>query len=186
MHVRRALALAAALPLLLVGCSGGKEPAAKMAGPSPSASSSSPTAEPTREPEKVGPKEFIRRWAYIEREMQETGETAEYLQVSRGCRACADIAALVERRYAAGGLVAWSGWRIQSIEPRRSGGMEFLVRVRSAPFMYKESAEGRIKTLRGRLEAYRITVERSRASWVVISRTEVPRQPRVRPGSTPV
>ena len=183
MRLRRVLALAAAL-VLLVGCSAEKQSAAKLA--SPSAASSSPTTAPTREPEKEGPKDFIRRWAYVEREMQVSGDTAEYLRLSRDCRACADIAALVERRYAAGGLVAWGGWRIQGIEPRGPGGTDFLVRVHSARFRYKESPEDRITSFRGGLRAYRISLEPARGSWVVTGRTEVPRRPRSGSGSTPV
>ena len=86
MHVRRALALTLAVPVLLAGCSDDPEPKPKI----PETTSSSPTPTPTESetPEAESPEDFIRRWAGAGDEMQVTGETAEYDACSRRCRPC--------------------------------------------------------------------------------------------------
>ena len=60
MHVRRALALTLAVPVLLAGCSDDPEPKPKI----PETTSSSPTPTPTESetPEAESPEDFIRRW----------------------------------------------------------------------------------------------------------------------------
>ena len=76
MHVRRALALTLAVPVLLAGCSDDPEPKPKI----PETTSSSPTPTPTESetPEAESPEDFIRRWVEAGDEMQATGETAEF------------------------------------------------------------------------------------------------------------
>lgn len=116
MSVRRALALAAALPLLVAGCSQ-DDPEPKMPDTSPSSSSSTPTAEPTKEQE--SPEEFVRRWQAAGDEMQQTGQTSEYLEMSLGCQACKKLATTVREVYDGGGRIEFAGSRIVSLE--RSG-----------------------------------------------------------------
>lgn len=115
MSVRRALALAAALPLLLAGCSD-DEPEPKMPDPPPSSSSSSstPIAEPPKEQE--SPEEFIRRWVQVGDEMQQTGEVAEFRRLSRNCQACAQVVDQVRTIYAGGGSIEFAGSQVSLLK----------------------------------------------------------------------
>ncbi|RYC05854.1 hypothetical protein [Nocardioides zhouii] len=173
MHVRRALALAVVGPLLLAGCTGDPEPTPKI--PDPTTSSSSPSPTDSETPEAESAEEFIRRWAAIEAEMENTGKTADYRGLSSGCKACTDLADLVEGWYAAGGFINWDGWRIQSVKPRGDSGNEFVVKVRSSPTRYKESKSGPLKTFDGGPGAHLLVLESQGASWVVTRKAEVPR-----------
>lgn len=119
MHVRRALALTAVVPLLLSGCSDDPVPQPKMPDPPPS-SSPTPTASETVEAESA--EEFIRRWVEVVDEMQTTGKVAEFKRLSRNCQACIGVADQVESIYAAGG----------SIEVANTS-VAFLERVESKP-----------------------------------------------------
>jgi hypothetical protein len=172
MHVRRTLALSLAAPLLLAGCSDEAAPAPKMPDP-PSSSTPSPTE--SEEPDVESAEEFIRRWADVEAEMENTGETAEYRELSSGCKACMDLADLVERWYSAGGFIEWQGWTIQRVEPRGGSQTEFVVRVRSSPTKYKESARGPIKTFDGGPGAHLLVLDEKGESWVVTHKAEVQR-----------
>jgi hypothetical protein len=171
MSVRRALAVAAALPLLLAGCSeGDAEP--KMPDPSPTSSSPTPTAEPTAEQET--PEEFIRRWAQVEAAMENTGDTSEYLALSRACDACNSLAKTVEGYYADGGYVKWEGWTIRSVRPWVEGGPDdFAVRVDSAPTKYREEGAGPVKSFPGGRSTYKLTLRPQGTSWVVTDKTEI-------------
>jgi len=173
MHVRRALALTLVILLLLAGCSDEPEPTPKI--PEPTTSSATPTPTASETPEAESAEDFIRRWAATEAEMENTGETAEYRQISKGCVACNDLADLIEDWYAAGGYVEWDGWRIQSIKAMASGSDEFVVRVRSSPTTYKESARGPVKTFDGGPGAHALTLEQQGKSWLVVRKAEVPR-----------
>src|SRR6478735_11059895 len=98
MHVRRALALTLAVPVLLAGCSDDPEPEPKI----PETTSSSPTQTPTESetPEAESAEDFIRRWVKAGDEMQVTGETAEYEGLVDGtCKACASFVASVKDVY---------------------------------------------------------------------------------------
>lgn len=170
MHVRRALALTLAVPLLLSGCSE-DEPTPKI--PDPTTSSPTPTPDETETPEAESAEDFIRRWATVESEMENTGETSEYRSLSDGCRACADLADLVEKYYAAGGYVEWSGWDIRSIKPRGNSDLVYVVKVQSAPTRYAEKAGGKEKGFEGGPGEHLITLEAVGASWVVADKSEV-------------
>ena len=173
MHVRRALALTLAVPLLMAGCSEDPEPEPKMPDPTPTSSAPSPTESETAEAE--SPEEFIRRWASAEAEMENTGDTTEYREMSVGCRACTDLADLVEKWYAAGGFIKWGGWKILAIEVRDDSAAEYVVRVRSSPTKYKESAKGPVQTFDGGPGAHLLRLRSRGESWVVTRKAEVPR-----------
>ncbi|GAA1438758.1 hypothetical protein GCM10009641_44730 [Mycobacterium cookii] len=172
MHVRRALALTVVVPLLLAGCSDDPEPQPKMPDP-PSSSSPSPTASETVEAESA--EEFIRRWADAEAQMENTGKTAEYRELSVGCKACTDLADLVEEWYSAGGFIEWGGWKIQSVNARGGSDSEYVVRVNSSPTKYKESASGKLRTFDGGPGAHLLVLKPQGESWVVTRKAEVPR-----------
>src|SRR3954463_3747301 len=106
MAVRRVLLAAplllAVLVAVLAGCGGGDD---SVADPP---ISSAPTSSPTTQ-ERETPEQFIRRWANAEKAMENTGDTAEYLALSHGCKACRQLADKVHDYYAAGGFVHWGG-----------------------------------------------------------------------------
>jgi hypothetical protein len=171
MHVRRALALTLAVPVLLAGCSDDPEPTPKI--PEPTSSSPSPTEPASEEPEAESPEEFIRRWAEEEARMENTGDTAEYRALSQKCRACIELADLVEQYYEAGGFVEWDGWTIRSIRPRGTSNRAFLVRVNSSPTKYAEKAGGDAKSFPGGPGAHLITLAPDGTSWQVVDKSEV-------------
>lgn len=171
MHVRRAFALAAAAPLLLAGCTDQPEPMPKIPDPPTSSSTPSPSESETAEAESA--QNFIRRWASVEAEMENTGDTAEYLELSRGCRACAKLAKLVEGYYASGGYVKWQGWEIINVRPHGNSGRAFSVRVDSAPTSYVEKAGGPSKSFPGGPGQHLLTLDPVDSSWVVVDKSEV-------------
>jgi hypothetical protein len=174
MHVRRALALTLAVPVLLAGCSDDPEPTPKI--PEPTSSSPSPSPTESEEPEAESPEEFIRRWAAVEAEMENTGDTAEYLEMSRECKACTGLAKIIEGYYEAGGSVRWAGWTIRTIEQEPGVGKNaYAVSVTSAPTRYKESAKGPIKRLDGGRSTHLLRLGRSNKTWVVLEKAELAR-----------
>ena len=116
MHVCRALALTAVVPLLLAGCSDDPEPQPKMPDP-PASSSPTPTASETVEAESA--EEFIRRWQAEADSMQVTGRTKRFLALGPNCEACHAFAENVKSVYEAGGHAEFDGTEIRAI--KRSG-----------------------------------------------------------------
>jgi len=141
--------------------------------PPPTTSSSTPTSptptssSPAPQPESA--EDFIRRWVEEHRKMQNTGETSEFLGLSRNCAACRELATTVANFYSAGGYVKTDGWRILSIKREGSQGRHevFRVRVRSAPTEYQESANGDIRRLAGGITDQRIDLARLGDTWSV-------------------
>jgi len=129
MHVRRALALVLAVPILLAGCSDDPEPEPKI----PEATSSAPTPTPTESetPEAESPEDFIRRWQDAADEMARTGETAVFLRLSKGCQACTTYAEQVSNVFDKGGNVAFKGSEVVAIEEDAKRPPTFVVDVRA-------------------------------------------------------
>lgn len=164
----RALALFVVVPLLLAGCSQ-DVPTPQFQDPTPSAT---PTA--SQAPERESARDFIRRWAEAEAEMENTGQTEEYRALSTGCRACADLADLVEKYYRAGGYVHWDGWDIRSVTRRgRSDDPSYLVKVVSAPTTYATRAGGDAKSFPGGKGLHLLTLRPVERGWIVIDKSEV-------------
>lgn len=126
MHVRRALALTAVVPLLLAGCSDDPEPQPKMPDPPPS-SSPSPTASETVEAESA--EEFIRRWQATADEMVVTGQTDTFLELSRGCSPCSAYAEQVADVYERGGRVEFGQSNVVAIDEEKGRPPTFEVEV---------------------------------------------------------
>lgn len=169
MHVRRSLVACALAPLLLglalSGCQEA-EPTPKM--PETAASSATPTETPSAEQE--SPEDFIRRWVALDKEMQNTGKTRDYMQVSSSCAPCAEVAERVEGIFHAGGYVRTKGWVILGIKDRSPavGPKVFDLRVRSTPTTYKESAESAERTLSGGVLSYRLRLNSS-TPWRIVN-----------------
>ncbi len=84
MHLRRALALAVAGPLLLAGCTGDPEPTPKI--PDPTTSSSTPSPTDSETPEAESAEDFIRRWTDELQKMQATGDDRGVQSLGTGLR----------------------------------------------------------------------------------------------------
>lgn len=173
MHVRRALALTVLAPLLLTGCSDGDpeaEPTPKM----PDSSSSTPTPTESESPEVESAEDFVRRWVDVSNEMQQTGETSAYLEISGKCRPCKQVAQQVASAFEAGGYVRTDGWTIKSIKDRSGGGKPIYdVRVNSAPTELKASKTSKPSRLPGGDLVYRFRLN-DEAPWQLTQLTQVP------------
>lgn len=158
-------AAAVVLAATLVGCEEG-DPEPKI---SPGSSvSPSPTAS-SAAPEEESPEAFIRRWAQLETEMQNTGDTSAYRAVTAACQPCTRTADLVDEFYSAGGFIRTDGRTVESL--RRLGvakdAVSYQVRMRSAPTEYKERADGELRTFPGGVSDYRVELVRKRSEWHV-------------------
>lgn len=171
MHVRRALALALVVPLLLAGCSE-DEPEPQMPDP-PASSEPSPSPSEAETPEAESPEEFIRRWAQVLREAQVTGDTGALRQLGPDCESCLDTADRVDQIYKAGGVIEWGGWKILSIGPIGDSNREFRVVEKSAPTRYRESSGAPWQLLSGGRSPHVFELERAGTSWLVIRTAEL-------------
>jgi hypothetical protein len=165
MHVARPLvALLAATLVSLAACSD-DEPTRD---PSPTPSlSSSPTGVESPDAQPESAEAFIRRWVALHTSMQNTGHSQEFLQVSRGCQACRNLAATVEGIYQAGGQVQTEGWSIEWIKPEAQSGSTdvFRVRVKSAPTTVVRREGAPPERLDGGVTEQRMVLTRKRGEW---------------------
>lgn len=173
MHVRRALALAISVPLLLAGCTDEPEPTPKM--PDPTTSSSTPTPTETETPEAESAEDFIRRWVAVNTDMQNTGDVDEYLALSRQCEPCLQTAERIRQMYANGGFVRTEGWMVRRIIDRSgaTGGPVLDLRIESSPTEFKERAGAKTESLPGGDIVMRVRLSRD-APWHVVRLTQVP------------
>ena len=171
MHVRRTLALALAVPLLLAGCSEDPEPRPKMPDPTPTSSEPSPTESESAKAE--SPEDFIRRWSDALREMQATGETAEFRALGPRCASCNSTADRVEQIYQAGGAIEWDGWDIVRVSARGDSDTDFVVLENSAPTRFRESKRAPWQTLNGGRTRHLVELERAGDSWVIARTAEL-------------
>lgn len=176
MRVRRplaALSLAAALLAATTACSGDDPPegdGSPSASPATSPSASSPTASTTADPpQRESAKAFIRRWNQADIEMQRTGDSGPYRQLTHGCKPCDSLADRVDAFYAAGGWIRWDGrtmGRITKYESR-FGRPTWQVPTNSAATRYTESADGPVRKLTGGHNIMLVTLGRVKGKWRV-------------------
>jgi hypothetical protein len=171
MHVRRALALALAVPLLLAGCTDDPEPTPKIPDPTTSSPSDEPAETETPAPESA--EDFIRRWAEALREMQTTGQTAAFRELGPDCESCNKTADRVEQIYGGGGSIEWAGWTIRSIKPYGEATNQYRVVERSAPTRYRESDDAPWKRLAGGQTPHVFELEQSGSAWAVARTAEL-------------
>ncbi|WP_322920157.1 hypothetical protein [Nocardioides renjunii] len=165
MHVRRALAAALAVPLLLAGCSEDK-PEPKM--PDPPPTSTSPTDEPTETEtaEAESAEGFIRRWVKAGDEMQVTGETDEYDAMTPDCAACQSFVASVADVYAEGGSAKFAGSKIVQVKRVGDEPPTFDL-TKELPETRIIRGDGTTETLPGGRTTIRVTLGKKRGEWVV-------------------
>lgn len=164
MHVRRALALTAVVPLLLAGCSDDPEPQPKMPDPPPS-SSPSPTASETVEAESA--EEFIRRWVKAGDEMQVTGDTAEYAAMSPDCKPCQGFVSSVEDVYSNGGSADYAGTRITDIKRYAADPPTFDVGQSVPETVIRQGESGEVERLPAGDTRIRVILKRDKSDWFV-------------------
>ena len=172
MGPRRTLAGALAVPLLLLAACGGGDTSIADPPISPGSTTSSPADRPQRE----SPEHFIRRWADAEKRMENTGKTAEYAALSRGCIPCESLIKDVTKFYAAGGFIRWNGLSVLSVEktgPRNGGATGYEVRTNSTPTHYKKRAGGRLTTLKGGVTTELLSLKRIDGDWTLVARARV-------------
>ena len=172
MHLRRALALSLAVPLLLAGCTE-EEPTPDI--PDPTTSSATPTPEETETAEVESAEEFIRRWVDLSNEMQSTGDVGEYVAVSSDCKACMRVADRVEAVYSGGGFIRTRGWSVLKLTDQSGRGDREVwdVRVKSAPTVLKESSDAAPQRLGGGELVFRFRLQAA-GEWSLAQLTQVP------------
>src|SRR6478735_5094659 len=165
MHVRRALALTLAVPVLLAGCSDDPEPEPKI----PQATSSSPTPTPTESetPEAESPEDFIRRWQATGDEMQRTGESADYLDISPNCAACKSLAKNVDDIYGDGGRIEFAGAKVVNLEESGSKPPTYDVGLRLPETRIYRQSSGQPETLPPGKMTIRVTLKETPGGWTV-------------------
>ncbi len=167
MSVRRSAALVLAAAVLLAGCQDEPEPEFD---PTPTESPSE--SESSEAPEAQTAEEFIEKWVGLQRDMQNTGETASFLAASPGCRSCRETANLIEEYYANGGFVRTEGRAILDISQLKEDRV-YDVRVRSAPTEYKRREGGPVETFPGGVTTYRVTLKKFDGEWRLTDEVEV-------------
>lgn len=175
MHVRRAVALAAVVPLLLAGCSDEAEPTPKI--PESTSSSPSPTATATESetPEAESAEDFIRRWVEANTRMQNSGEVDEYTALSSDCKPCMQTVNRVEQIYASGGFVRTKGWILKDVVDKSGGGSVPVLDlwIKSSPTEFQERSDAEVQSLAGGDIVMRVRLSRE-APWRVVQLTQVP------------
>lgn len=170
MHVRRALALALTVPLLLAGCSDDPEPTPKM--PDPTSSTPSPTESET--PEAESAEDFIRRWQAASDEAQMSGDTEPYRSLTRGCVPCDGFASRVEQIYGAGGSIEFKGSTVLGIRSDGPDSNGHTVRVRSSRAIIVETKGAEPTTLAGGELRLHVFLRKAGESWLVGHYTILP------------
>lgn len=171
-----AAALLAAAALLLAGCGDDTPP------PTPSSSSVPTSASPTTQsptPQPESAEEFIRRWVEVQAEMQNSGNTTNFLMLAKDCVPCEKFARTIEGFYGDGGFVRTQGWTVQTIKQGSSTSPRhpvFVVDVISSPTDYKKTRGGKLEHLPGGPARYRFALQREAQLWFVADLMEMPRQ----------
>jgi len=163
------LVAALALPLALTACGG--NPITPP--PLTPATSTTSTPTPTEQPETA--EEFIRRWVEVDTAMQNSGDAAEYLAMTRGCEACSLYASDIEKIYERGGSVRTAGWEILRMQPptgpANTPSVVFLVRSHPTHYVPRQGAAEEL--LPGGQTKHRVELERAGTSWKVTYLAEV-------------
>ncbi len=164
MHVRRALALALAVPALLAGCSDDPEPTPKI--PEPTSLSPTPTPTETETVEAESPEDFIRRWVKAGDEMQVTGKTAEYDAMTPECKPCQAFVDNVSAVYETGGSAEFAGSKVVKIDRVDDAPPTYnLTKVLPKTVIKRPGAEA--QTLPGGRTTIRVTLGKDDEEWVV-------------------
>lgn len=173
--VRRSLAAAACLPLLVVavaGCGGG-DPAPIVAEPPPSSSApASPSASAEPEPwevrSKAGAVAFVEHWVEVFNEAGATGET-EGLEAVSGpdCTSCSQLIDQITRMYSSGTRVESAGWQVlvtEAVASQQKAPFDIAVRIKRPPQRVID-ADGNLMKFSGSTQTYGVVVAWNGDSW---------------------
>lgn len=169
MSVRRSAALTLVAALVLAGCQGEPEPQFE---PTPSDSASPSDPETSEEPEAQSAEEFIREWAGLDAQMQNTGDTSAYLSVSNPCPPCRAVAQRVESAYSNGGYLKTDGWHINRIE-KVPGKGRYRVDADSSPTTIVEREGADAIRLPGGPILYDLVLKQTQEGWEVVNLLEI-------------
>jgi len=158
---RTAAALALSSVVLLLAACSEDEPGSKAA-EEPTAVETTPVAE------QETPEEFIRRWFKASKQMQNTGETSEYLELAENCSPCKQIADDIEAIYAAGGEVRFQGDQIKSVGRYGKAQDRYLVKAQVLPTAYETASGAPTETFPGGAEQFVVTLRTQGSSWQVV------------------
>jgi hypothetical protein len=166
MGVRRILTGALTAPLLLLSACGGDDSVAD-----PPISSAPTSSKATFPAKRESAEHFIRRWAAADIQMQNTGETAPFREMSDHCHDCLDLANRVDSIYRAGGYIHTEGWSVGKVAIVSQTGARLLINMHvvSKPTAYRESSNGPRKSYPGGPATYQLGVAKSADSWMVTS-----------------
>jgi len=177
------LVLATVLALSFTACE--DEPEPKIADPtsaptttaSPPPTSSPPPTTPATStpPKRESAKAFIRRWQQATVAMQESGDTAPYLSLTRKCRSCENLAKLVSEVYEDGGRIDLGE---QVLKKVRLAGRLGRVRVfdfdlHSEPGVVRDASGAVKQRFRGGVEAFQVNLVPFEGSWLVTRASKV-------------
>ena len=174
--VLRSLAALAVSLVLLVSCTNDDpDPIlAPSVSPTPTSDEPSPTKTASEEPE--SPEEFIERWVDLSNDMQISGDTKAYLEISKDCRPCVSVATDVAGIYAADGFVDTRGWELIELDQgeKVEQHIDFDARVKSNPVTLKRSAGASLMKLPGGPIGIRFGLTLVDNRWTMTELAEVP------------
>jgi hypothetical protein len=108
--------------------------------------------------------------------MQNTGDGAEYREMSAKCQNCLDYADYIEKIWADGGYVKTKGWTIinaRTSKPTTQGSIDVTLTIEAPPTEYKESADSPVLHHTGGTADYIVTVKQVDGSFSVLTFAQV-------------
>jgi len=136
--------------------------------PGPKAAEEPTAVETTPAAEQETPEEFIRRWFKASEDMQNTGDTAEYLAMAPECPSCKKLANRVTEYYADGGWIKFKGSTLGTIENYENTENRFLVPVDSGSTEYRTSKTAQTESFQGGKVEFIVTLEPVGDDWQVL------------------
>jgi hypothetical protein len=169
--VRRWVATAVVVPLLVAGCSDDPEPRFEQSpAPSPTESTSEATAPEAWEVKsEKGAVAFAKHWIDVFNEAQRTGGTAPLQAISGpGCGSCDGFVEMLDDLYANGGHLESQGWRVLQSVP--APGMparrpEVTMRIVRTPQRIYESDGSKPESFSGGRATYSARLEWNARGW---------------------
>jgi hypothetical protein len=171
--VRRWVATAVVVPLLVAGCSDDPEPRFE---PSPSPSPTESTSEPAQPQawevkSEAGAVAFAKHWIDVFNEAMPTGDTRKLESLSEpACKTCTAFAKRLESIYASGGFYESPGWRIlqaDASDNMPAGRAVLALRVRQGSERYKDTADSKIVENRASKASYSANLVWTGGTWRV-------------------
>lgn len=141
--------------------------------PPPSASDPPPSSDPPK-PETAA--SFLRRWQAEAFEMQNSGDTTAYREMSLRCESCDSLADRVDSVYDAGGWIRTDGGSVRNLKEVGGQGRLHIFEyvLKSAPTIYRQTSEGSKQRLGGGTARYQVNVLRRGDSYGVVTATGIP------------